>query len=81
MVRSGGKALADRGRLGLTLRVGSEKDSKLKKRLYSHQKKLSVAHVSPDCIEELVKCIGKFNKSEIDADTSFKAESVMVIFK
>ncbi len=28
--------------------------------------------ISLDCIEKLVGCIGRFNKGEIDADTSFK---------
>ncbi len=27
-----------------------------------------------DCLEKLVDCIGKFNKSEIDADTSCQIE-------
>ncbi|MFQ5715149.1 MAG: hypothetical protein ACE5GU_14065 [Candidatus Scalinduaceae bacterium] len=27
---------------------------------------------SLDCIEKLVKCLEKFNRGEIDADTSFK---------
>ncbi len=27
-----------------------------------------------DCLEKLVKCIGKFNKGEIDADTSCQIE-------
>ncbi len=28
--------------------------------------------ISLDCIEKLVECIERFNKGEIDADTSFK---------
>ncbi len=28
--------------------------------------------ISRDCIEKLVECIERFNKGEIDADTSFK---------
>ncbi len=27
--------------------------------------------ISLDCIEKLVKCIGRFNKGEIGVDTSF----------
>ena len=30
--------------------------------------------ISLDCIEKLVKCIERFNKGEIDADTSSKIE-------
>ncbi len=30
--------------------------------------------ISLDCIEKLVDCIGKFNKGEIDADTSCQIE-------
>jgi len=37
---------------------------KPKEKLYFHQ-------ISLDCIEKLVKCIERFNKGEIYADTSF----------
>ncbi len=47
---------------------------KSKEKPYFHQ-------ISPDCIEKLVECIGKFNKGEIDADPSFKDELVMANFK
>ncbi len=30
--------------------------------------------ISLDCIEKLVDCIGRFNKGEIDADTSCQIE-------
>ncbi len=36
---------------------------KPKEKPYFHQ-------ISLDCIEKLVECIGRFNKGEIDADTS-----------
>ncbi len=38
---------------------------KPKEKPYFHQ-------ISPDCIEKLVKCIERFNKGEIGADTSLK---------
>ncbi len=38
---------------------------KPKEKPYFHQ-------ISMDCLEKLVDCIGRFNKGEIDADTSFK---------
>ncbi len=38
---------------------------KPKENPYFHQ-------ISLDCIEKLVKCIERFNKGEIDADTSYK---------
>ncbi len=38
---------------------------KPKEKPYFHQ-------ISLDCIEKLVKCIERFNKGEIDADTSYK---------
>ncbi len=38
---------------------------KPKEKPYFHQ-------ISLECIEELVKCIERFNKGEIDADTSLK---------
>ncbi len=38
---------------------------KPKEKPYFHQ-------ISLDCIEKLVACIERFNKGEIDADTSFK---------
>ncbi len=37
---------------------------KPKEKPYFHQ-------ISLDCLEKLVDCIGRFNKGEIDADTSF----------
>ncbi len=40
---------------------------KPKEKPYFHQ-------ISLDCIDKLVKCIGRFNKGEIDADTSSKIE-------
>ncbi len=40
---------------------------KPKEKPYFHQ-------ISLDCIEKLVKCIERFNKGEIDADTSSKVE-------
>ncbi|MBS1258785.1 MAG: hypothetical protein MAG551_01847 [Candidatus Scalindua arabica] len=40
---------------------------KTKAKPYFHQ-------ISLDCIKKLVDCVGKFNKDEIDADTSFKIE-------
>ncbi len=38
---------------------------KSKEKPYFHQ-------ISLDCIDKLVECIERFNKGEIDADTSFK---------
>ncbi len=40
---------------------------KPKEKPYFHQ-------ISLDCIEKLVKCIERFNKGEIDADTSCQIE-------
>ncbi len=40
---------------------------KPKEKPYFHQ-------ISMDCLEKLVKCIERFNKDEIDADTSWKIE-------
>ncbi len=40
---------------------------KPKEKPYFHQ-------ISMDCLEKLVDCIGRFNKGEIDADTSSKIE-------
>ncbi len=40
---------------------------KPKEKPYFHQ-------ISMDCLEKLVDCIGRFNKGEIDADTSCKME-------
>ncbi len=40
---------------------------KSKEKPYFHQ-------ISLTCIEKLVKCIERFNKGEIDADTSSKIE-------
>ncbi len=38
-----------------------------KEKPYFHQ-------ISMDCLEKLVDCIGRFNKGEIDADTSCQIE-------
>ncbi len=40
---------------------------KSKEKPYFHQ-------ISMDCLEKLVDCIGRFNKDEIDADTSCQIE-------
>ncbi len=40
---------------------------KPKEKPYFHQ-------ISMDCLEKLVECIERFNKGEIDADTSSKIE-------
>ncbi len=40
---------------------------KSKEKPYFHQ-------ISIDCLEKLVDCIGRFNKGEIDADTSCQIE-------
>ncbi len=40
---------------------------KLKEKPYFHQ-------ISMNCLEKLVDCIGRFNKGEIDADTSCQIE-------
>ncbi len=40
---------------------------KPKEKPYFHQ-------ISMDCLEKLVECIGRFNKGEIDADTSCQIE-------
>ncbi len=40
---------------------------KPKEKPYFHQ-------ISMDCLEKLVECQEKFNKGEIDADTSFKID-------
>ncbi len=40
---------------------------KPKEKPYFHQ-------ISLDCLEKLVDCIGRFNKGEIDADTSCQIE-------
>ena len=40
---------------------------KPKEKPYFHQ-------ISLDCLEKLVECIKRFNKGEIDADTSFKQD-------
>ncbi len=36
-------------------------------------------HISLDCIEKLVKCIERFNKGEIDADTSCQIEKQILV--
>ena len=35
--------------------------------------------ISLDCIEKLVKCIARFNKGEVDADTSSKIEKQILV--
>ncbi len=50
------------------------KGLKPKEKPYFHQ-------ILLDYIGKLVGCLERLNKGEIDAGTSFKAESVMVIFK
>ncbi len=43
-----------------------------RKKPYFHQ-------ISLDCIEKLVDCIGRFNKGEIDVDTSFKISNQILV--
>ncbi len=38
------------------------------------KEKPSFHQISLNCLEKLVKCIGRFNKGEIDADTSCQIE-------
>ena len=45
---------------------------KPKEKPYFHQ-------ISLDCLEKLVKCIERFNKDEIDADTSSKIEKQILV--
>ncbi len=45
---------------------------KPKEKPYFHQ-------ISLDCIDKLVKCIERFNKGEIDADTSSKIEKQILV--
>ncbi len=45
---------------------------KPKEKPYFHQ-------ISLDCIEKLVKCIERFNKGEIDADTSSKISKQILV--
>ncbi len=45
---------------------------KPKEKPYFHQ-------ISMDCLEKLVDCIGRFNKGEIDADTSFKISKQILV--
>ncbi len=45
---------------------------KPKEKPYFHQ-------ISLDCIEKLVKCIERFNKGEIEADTSFKITKQILV--
>ena len=45
---------------------------KPKEKPYFHQ-------ISLDCIEKLVECIERFNKGEIDADTSSKIEKLILV--
>ncbi|MEE9449548.1 MAG: hypothetical protein V3V72_05805 [Ignavibacteriaceae bacterium] len=35
--------------------------------------------MSPNCIDKLVKCIERFNKDEIDADTSYKISKQILV--
>jgi hypothetical protein len=44
---------------------------KPKEKPYFHQ-------ISMDCLEKLVKCIERFNKGEIDADTSCQIEKLIL---
>ncbi len=41
------------------------------KKPYFHQ-------ISLNCLEKVVDCLGRFNKGEIDADTSFMIEKQML---
>ncbi len=45
---------------------------KPKEKPYFHQ-------ISLNCIEKLVKCIERFNKGEIDADTSLKTSKQILV--
>jgi hypothetical protein len=45
---------------------------KPKEKPYFHQ-------ISLDCIEKLVKCIERFNKGKIDADTSLKISKQILV--
>jgi hypothetical protein len=45
---------------------------KPKEKPYFHQ-------ISLDCIDKLVRCIERFNKGEIDADTSFKISKQILV--
>ncbi len=45
---------------------------KPKEKPYFHQ-------ISLDCIDKLVECIGRFNKGEIDADTSSEIEKQILV--
>ncbi len=45
---------------------------KPKEKPYFHQ-------IALDCIEKLVKCVERFNKGEIDADTSFKISKQILV--
>ncbi len=45
---------------------------KPKEKPYFHQ-------ISMDCLEKLVDCIGRFNKGEIDADTSCQIEKQILV--
>ncbi len=45
---------------------------KPKEKPYFHQ-------ISMDCLEKLVDCIGRFNKGEIDADTSCQMEKQILV--
>ncbi len=45
---------------------------KPKEKPYFHQ-------ISMDCLEKLVDCIAKFNKGEIDADTSCQIEKQILV--
>jgi hypothetical protein len=47
--------------------IGNSEWLKPKEKPYFHQ-------ISMNCLEKLVDCIGRFNKGEIDADTSCQIE-------
>ncbi len=50
---------------------------KPKEKPYFHQTKLSAAHVSLDCIEELVECMESIDIEEIDCDTCLKMQEIL----
>ncbi len=47
----------------------------------TQRKTLLPLNIAGFCIEKLVDCIGRFNKGEIDADTSFKNMKEKLIIK
>ncbi len=40
---------------------------------------IHIHRIALDCIEKLVKCIERFNKGEINADTSFKISKQLLV--